>query len=125
MWRIRARGKRIRNWRASINCRSLALSQYGTTLNSTVASAADAAKYGIAYPYAGFNGTVASALRLYPQIRANNTITDYGAPLGFSKYNSLQIAVNKRFSKGLNLYANYVWSKAMSNGAGSVCSGCY
>jgi hypothetical protein len=32
--------------------------------------------------------------------------------------------VNKRFSKGLNVYADYVWSKAMSNGAGSVCSGC-
>jgi hypothetical protein len=101
-----------------------ALSQYGTTLNSTVASPADAAKYGIAYPYPGFSGTVASALRQYPQIRANNTITDYAAPLGFSTYNSLQITVNKRFSKGLNIYADYVWSKAMSNGAGSTCSGC-
>ena len=57
-----------------------ALAQYGTTLNSTVASAADAAKYGIAYPYPGFSGTVASALRQYPQIRANNTITDYARP---------------------------------------------
>ena len=87
-------------------------------------SAADAAKYGIPYPYPGFSGTVASALRQYPQIRANNTITDYAAPLGFSTYNSLQITVNKRLSKGLNVYADYVWSKAMSNGAGSVCSGC-
>lgn len=100
------------------------LSQFGTTLNSTVASAADAAKYGIAYPYAGFSGTVASALRQYPQIRANNTITDYAAPLGFSTYNSLQVTVNKRFTKGLNVYADYVWSRAMSNGAGSTCSGC-
>ena len=74
------------------------LSQFGTTLNSTVSSAADAAKYGIPYPYPGFSGTVASALRQYPQIRANNTITDYAAPLGFSTYNSLQITVNKRLS---------------------------
>ena len=66
--------------------RSMAL-----TLNSTVASPADAAKYGIAYPYPGFSGTVASALRQYPQIRANNTITDYAAPLGFS---SLQFPAN-------------------------------
>jgi Carboxypeptidase regulatory-like domain len=100
------------------------LSRFGTTLNSTVASAADAAKYGIPYPYPGFSGTVASALRQYPQIRANSTITDYAAPLGFSTFNSLQITVNKRFSKGLNVYADYVWSKAMSNGAGSACSGC-
>jgi hypothetical protein len=100
------------------------LNQFGTTLNSTVASAADAAKYGIAYPYAGFSGTVASSLRTYPQIRANNTITDLFAPLGFSTFNSLQITVNKRLTKGLNIYADYVWSKAMSNGAGSSCQGC-
>ena len=57
------------------------------------ASPADAAKYGIAYPYPGFSGTVASALRQYPQIRANNTITDYGAPLGFS---TLQLPADHR-----------------------------
>src|ERR1022692_1923893 len=100
------------------------LAQFGTTLNSTVASAADAAKYGIPYPYAGFSGTVASALRTYPQIRANSTIGDYGAPLGFSTFNSLQITVNKRFSKGLSVFADYVWSKGMSNGDTSACSGC-
>ncbi|MEI9970851.1 MAG: hypothetical protein WDO73_01690 [Ignavibacteriota bacterium] len=77
------------------------LAQYGTTLNSTVANAADAAKYGIAYPYPGFSGTVASALRQYPQLRANNTIADLYAPLGFSTYHSLQITANKRMSKGL------------------------
>jgi hypothetical protein len=100
------------------------LAQYGTTLNSTVASAADAAKYGIAYPYPGFSGTVASALRQYPQLRANNTITDYGAPLGFSTFNSLQITANKRFSRGLSVYADYVWSKGLSNGDTSACQGC-
>jgi hypothetical protein len=100
------------------------LAQFGTTLNSTVASAADAAKYGIPYPYPGFSGTVASALRTYPQIRANNTIANYGAPLGFSTFNSLQITANKRFSKGLSVYADYVWSKGLSNGDTSACQGC-
>ena len=100
------------------------LAQFGTTLNSTVASAADAAKYGIPYPYPGFSGTVASALRTYPQIRANSTISDFGAPLGFSTFNSLQITVNKRFSKGLSVYADYVWSKGLSNGDTSSCQGC-
>ena len=98
------------------------LSQFGTTLNSTVASAADAAKYGIPYPYPGFSGTVASALRTYPQLRANSTITDLYAPLGFSTFNSLQITVNKRLSKGLSIFADYVWSKALSNGSGSAAS---
>jgi hypothetical protein len=89
-----------------------------------VASAADAAKYGIPYPYPGFSGTVASALRTYPQIRANSTIGNYGAPLGFSTFNSLQITANKRLSKGLSVYADYVWSKGLSNGDTSACQGC-
>lgn len=100
------------------------LAQYGTNLNSPVASASDAAKYGIPYPYPGFSGTVASALRQYPQLRANSTISDYGAPLGFSTFNSLQITANKRFSRGLSVYADYVWSKGLSNGDTSACPGC-
>src|SRR5205823_6683681 len=49
------------------------ISQYGTTLPNAINNAADAARYGVAYPYPGFVGTVNSALRQYPQLRGNNT----------------------------------------------------
>jgi hypothetical protein len=91
------------------------LSQYGTRLNNPVRNAEEAAKEGIPYPFPGFRGTVASALRDYPQVVSNNTIFVYGAPLGFSTYHGLQVTVNRQFSRGLTVYGNYVWSKAMSN----------
>jgi hypothetical protein len=92
-----------------------ALTQYGSNLSRTVRSAADAAAAGIPYPYPGFAGTVASALRPYPQVQGNSTIADTGAPEGFSTYHSLQVVLDKRLSRGLNVYANYVWSKALTN----------
>jgi hypothetical protein len=91
------------------------LQQYGTTLSQSVRSPADAARYGIAFPFPGFSGTVASALRPYPQMQGNSTLNVYGAPLGFSTYHSLQVVVNRQFSRGLSVYANYVWSKAIAN----------
>jgi hypothetical protein len=91
------------------------LAKYGPYLSSSVTSAADAAKYGIAYPYAGFKGTVAGALRPYPQVYGTSTVSVVGAPLGFSTYHSMQVIVNRQFSKGLSVYANYVLSKNLSN----------
>jgi hypothetical protein len=97
-----------------------ALQQYGAKLNNAVRNSADAAANGIAYPYPGFVGTVGSALRPYPQVQGNNTVQDYGAPLGFSTYHSLQIVVTRRFRKGLDVSANYVFSKSISNDDSSL-----
>ena len=58
---------------------------------------------------------MASALREYPQVQGTQTIQNYGAPLGFSTYHAFQFVVNREFSKGLSVYANYVWSKTLSN----------
>jgi hypothetical protein len=91
------------------------LSQYGRNLNNAVRNPAEAATNRIAYPFAGFAGTVASALRPYPQVQGNQTINVYGAPLGFSNYHALEVVVNRQFSKGLTVYTNYVWSKTMAN----------
>jgi hypothetical protein len=91
------------------------LAQYGTKLNNAIRSEADARSNGIAYPYPGFVGTVASALRQYPQVQGNQTVNVYGSPLGFSTYHALQITVNREVRKGLLIYTNYVWSKTMSN----------
>ena len=91
------------------------LAQYGTKLNNTIRTAADAAGYGIAYPYPGFTGTLSAALRPYPQVYSNNTIQTYGKPIGFATYNALQVTVNREFRKGFSLFANYVFSKSLSN----------
>ncbi len=99
------------------------LGQFGSRLNNAVRNPAEAAANGITYPYAGFSGTVGSALRPYPQVQGTQTVRVYGSPLGFSTYHSLQVSVNRQFGKGLSLYANYVWSKNLSNVASSFVGG--
>jgi hypothetical protein len=91
------------------------LTQYGSVLNNPVTTPAQAAQYGIKYPYPGFGGTVASALRPYPQLRANSTISDANAPLGFSTYESLEILLNRQFGKRLTVFSNFVFSKNLTN----------
>ena len=91
------------------------LQQFGRNLNNAVRTPADAAANGIAYPYPGFQGTVASALRDYPQVQGNQTVQNYGAPLGFSTYHSLQVTLNRQFARGLTAYTNYTWSKNLTN----------
>jgi hypothetical protein len=98
------------------------LSQFGSRLNNAVRSAADAAANGVRYPFPGFSGTVGSALRPFPQVQGTQTVEVYGAPLGFSTYNSLQVVVNRQFSRGLSVYGNYVWSKYMANLQSSLVS---
>ena len=94
---------------------SSVLTQYGRNLTNPVTNADQAAAAGIAYPFAGYRGTVAGALRQYPQLSGTNTIGPYAAPLGFANFHSLQVTVDKQMSKGLSVYANYVWSKSLSN----------
>ena len=89
--------------------------QYGRTLTNAVTNEAQAAANGIKYPYPGYRGTVAGALRDYPQIQGVNTLSAYAAPLGFSTYHSLQITLDRQFSNGVSMYANYVWSKTLGN----------
>ena len=91
------------------------LTEYGRSLPNAVTSAAQAAANGVRYPFEGYRGTVAGALRDFPQLSGLSTIAPYAAPLGFSHYQSLQITLDKQFSKGLSLYANYAWSKVLSN----------
>ena len=91
------------------------ISRYGSVLNRSITSAADAAALGVPYPYPGFRGTVNSALRQFPQIRANDTWGTAGAPEGFCRYDSMTLIVNRQFTRGLAVYANWVWSKTMCN----------
>ncbi|MBL8178597.1 MAG: TonB-dependent receptor [Bryobacterales bacterium] len=95
--------------------RPSALTQYGRALSNPVRNQAEAAANGIAYPFAGYAGNVAGALRDFPQIIGVGTVNNFGAPLGFANYHSLQITVNRQFGKSMSIYGNYVWSKNLSN----------
>ena len=70
----------------------------------------------VAPPYAGFTGTVAQALRPFPQYGTvsvdSATMAD---PFGDYTYNALQVQVTKRTSAGLTVLANYSWSKNLTN----------
>jgi len=68
----------------------------------------EAAAAGIGVPYPGFEGSVAQALRPFPQY---NTINDFYQPTGFGNYHSLQARLQKRFSSGLLFLASYTLSK--------------
>jgi hypothetical protein len=84
-----------------------------TLLTSTISSAAVVAR-GFTKPYASFpnSGTLAQTLRPFPQF-AN--LGSLWAPLGSSWYDSLQIKVTKRYSKGLTANVAYTWSKNLTN----------
>jgi len=61
-------------------------------------------------PYAGFNGTVAQALRRFPQYLDVSSYWPNGAT---SHYDSLQVLATRHFRKGLAVMAAYTWSKAL------------
>jgi hypothetical protein len=76
----------------------------------------------VAEPYPGFNaawggnGTVAQALRPFPQygtVSVDSATMD--DPFGDYTYNALQVQVTKRTNSGLTILANYSWSKNLTN----------
>jgi len=71
-----------------------------------------AAAAGIFAPYAGFTGSVAQALRPYPQF---SNIGIYAEPTASNRYHSFQLKVQKRFSDGLSFLVSYTASKNITN----------
>jgi hypothetical protein len=82
--------------------------------NLTSAQASTLRTRGVVLPYASFptTQTVFQSIRPYPQYSGG--ISPSSAPLGKSWYDSLQVTLNKRFSHGLQINANYTWSKNLS-----------
>jgi hypothetical protein len=76
-------------------------------INSPQARAA-----GIPIPYTGFQGSVAQALRPYPQY---SYIAKTEAPQGNALYHSVQLNLEKRFQTGLSFLVNYTISKHLTN----------
>jgi hypothetical protein len=83
----------------------------GALLQANVGSAqADAA--GITKPYPAFVGTVAQALRPYPQYQA---ITNLNDSIGNQHYNALQIRAQKSLSQGISVLAAFTYEKNITN----------
>jgi hypothetical protein len=91
------------------------LTTYGATLlNSSITSAAAIAA-GIKKPYPTFTGSVAQALRPYPQYLSVDTGGGAGDHSGKSNYNAAIFQAQKRFGNGLTFQASYVFSKLLTN----------
>jgi Carboxypeptidase regulatory-like domain len=70
---------------------------------------------GISIPYAGFQGTVAQALRPFPQYL---TINNEGAAVSYNLYNSFQLKLQKHYANGLSFLMGYTISKALTDVGG-------
>jgi hypothetical protein len=92
----------------------LVLQQYpASVLTATVGTAA---ADGFPAPYAGFVGSVAQALRPYPQYQS---VSQFNGANGWSTFQSLQTTFRKNFSDGIQLNVGWVYSKLLDNGAES------
>lgn len=88
--------------------------KYGSLGNILTAdiNSPQAAAAGIGLPYSGFQGSVAQALRPYPQYLGINGSTSF---IGNSNYNAAQIKVQKTYSNGLSFLVGYTISKNLSD----------
>jgi hypothetical protein len=70
---------------------------------------------GIPQPFPGFSGSVAQALRPFPQYAE---ISQPYSNFGHSSYQSGQLQLTRHFSEGLAILGAYTWSKSIGMGAG-------
>lgn len=95
-----------------LNQLSVADLSYGSLLTQSVTSP-QAVAAGIPLPYPGFTGSVAQALRPYPQYQ---NVYQLGSSAGFLEYNSMQVNLQKRVGTGLTFLVAYTLSKQIDNG---------
>jgi hypothetical protein len=91
---------------------------FGTNLQSILRTDADAQRFGLpGLPYPAFaGGQLWQALVPFPHLARNGIgLTTFNAPLGRSRYDALQIAVNRRYSNGLTIYGTYNLSRTLQN----------
>jgi hypothetical protein len=83
-------------------------------LNSNINSAAAIAA-NIPKPFPTFNGSVAQALRPYPQFTGIDTWSGAGDHSGHSTYHAGIVKLEKRYSAGLTFQTSYVFSKILTD----------
>src|SRR5260370_36760217 len=83
----------------------------GSLLNQSIYSPAAVAA-GLTPPYTGFQGSVAQALRPFPQFQGINGIS---SPIGNSTYHAAQVKLQKRFSSGLTFLVGYTLAKTLTD----------
>jgi hypothetical protein len=91
----------------------------GTVLNSGITSPA-AVMAGIPLPYPTFTGSVAQALRPFPQYLTIDTAGGGGDHSSNSEYEALIVQLQKRMSSGLTIQTSYVYSKLMDDSEGAA-----
>ncbi|MCI0723106.1 MAG: TonB-dependent receptor [Acidobacteria bacterium] len=86
-------------------------------INQQSADPACAGQALVAKPYPSFSGTVAQALRPFPQYGNFNQESNSFSPErgGSFTYHAMQLKLEKRFSQGLTFLASYTVSKNITN----------
>jgi len=106
------------------------LSSMGSTELNSVFQPGQTSLYGVSVPYAGWVNqlnsgscapTVAQALVSYPQFCGG--LTGLNENQGVSMYNSFQASLQKNFSGGLYLQANYTYSHLTTDASSTTQSG--
>jgi hypothetical protein len=107
------------------------LSSLGATQLNTVFQPGQTSLFGVNVPYAGWvqtlsgvrtcKPTVAQALVAYPQFCGG--LSGLNENQGTSEYNSFQTKIEKAFSSGLYLGANYTFAKLLTDAASTTQSG--
>jgi Carboxypeptidase regulatory-like domain len=85
----------------------------GSSLLQSNINSPEARAAGIPIPYAGFDGSVAQALRQWPQYQG---IQWRGVPTGRSQYHALETVLERRFSRGLQARIGYTYSRLKNTG---------
>jgi len=105
-------------WSNQINPKYLAL---GSLLIAPATPAnialADARFPEVKLPYANFSGPIGQALLPFPQYSG---INDRNDKIGNSTFNSLQVGVEKKFTRGLSYLIAYTWSKEIDDAGSSL-----
>ena len=100
-------------WTNSIAVPDLALgSLLGAQATPANIAAAQAILPGIGLPFSNFQGTISQMLKPFPQYSG---VTYFWSNGGISTFNSLQLTLDHRFSRGLAMNFSYTFSKEMDN----------
>ena len=97
------------------------LQKYGTSVLTSSVTSPVAVAAGVTAPWAGFStlwgsrGTVAQALRPFPQYSTIDTAAGGGDHSGHSTYHAGIVKLEKRLASGLTFQTSYVFSKLLTD----------